>query len=52
MISKKNQAKLKVQQNKLIQRLRLKEIEIRSEREIKGTVELEAKVRDNNKGLL
>lgn len=52
MISKKNQAKLKVQQNKLRQRLRLKEVKIRSEREIKGTVELEVKVRDNNKGLL
>lgn len=60
MISKKNQVKLKIKQNKLIQRLRPKEIEIRSKEETKGTVELKIKVksrdrdkvRDNSKGLL
>lgn len=60
MISKKNQVKLKIKQNKLIQRLRPKEIKIRSKEETKGTVELKVKVksrdrdkvRDNSKGLL
>lgn len=62
MISKKNQVKLKIKQNKLIQRLRPKEIKIRSKEETKGTVELKVKVkvksrdrdkvRDNSKDLL